>query len=186
VNVAGRSFIFNYLYCRYAFNISRSDYKTAGETMATLCFNLSSRVVDNNSSRVMVPALREQADVCLAAINAYSLIDEQFAFIKLPNAVPLVNQRAKRQVDPSEESSEGRPKHFKTDTSTMGWQVTTAPDSLDTTVSRAEDNARSNNVFGGSTFGHSSGEARNDSQNEKVVTLGMLRKHYSLLRLVYA
>jgi hypothetical protein len=170
------------MYCRYAFNISRSDYNTAGETMGTLCFNLGSRV-DDNSSRVVVPTLRKQADACLSAINAYSLIDEQFAFFKLPNAGSHVHQRAKRQIDPSEESSEGRPKHFKTDTSTMGWQVTTAPDSLDTSFFRAEGNARSQNVLGASTLRYSSGEASNVSQNEKVVTLEMLRKHYSLLRL---
>lgn len=150
--------------------------------MATLCFNLSSGFFEDNSSRVMIPALRKQADVCLAAINAYSLIDEQFASFKLRNSGLQVNQRAKRHVDPGDESSEGRPN--KTDISTMGWQVTTASDSLDTSVNRAEEKSRSNVVLGASTFGFSIGEARHASQNEKIVTLGMLRKHYSLLRLV--
>jgi hypothetical protein len=131
----------------------------------------------------MVPALRKQQDVCLAAINAYSLIDEQFAFFKLRNSELHVHQRMKRQVDPSEESWEGRPKHFKTDTSTMGWQVTPAPDSLDTSVNRTEEIARSNNVLG-AILGNPSREVKNASQNEKMVTLGMLRKHYSLLRFV--
>ena len=165
--------------------MARSDYRTAGETMATYCYNLGLRVWDEEySSQPLVPvkALRDQAEICLSAINAYSLIDEQLAFFQPRSPAARTLHRGKRQVDPGESGSTGgRPKHFKADASTMGWEVTAAP-ALDASATKAPSKAVSGD--GGRWPDAGNDDVRSVSSEPGIVTIAMLRKHYALLRQV--
>lgn len=87
-------------HARYAFNIARSDYRTAGDTMMTYWFNLvvanmqgnnggggsSGTMPDGGERLVDLNMLQQQANSCLSAINCYSLIDQRFAFWIPPQA----------------------------------------------------------------------------------------------------
>jgi len=85
---------------RYAFNIARSDYRTAGDTMMTYCFNLVTAnmhapagVPESGERLVDLNVLQQQAYFSLAAINCYSLIDERFAFWILPQPAALAPKK---------------------------------------------------------------------------------------------
>jgi hypothetical protein len=181
------SFWFDRLYLfRYAFNIARSDYRSAGETMGTYCYNLASHVRDAEpSSRPLaaLKTLRDQADICLASINAYSLIDEQLAFFKLQLVGAYAHQRAKRQADLSDSwSTGGQAKHFRSDASTMGWQVTAAPGSGPGAMPAQERTPAKRMSADGFMTWDAGDDRRGSAQQSIVVTLVMLRKHYALLR----
>jgi len=95
---------------RYAFNIARSDYRTAGDTMMTYCFNLvtanmqggvgggSMGVPESGERLVDLNVLKQQAYFCLAAINCYSLIDERFAFWVLPQTAALAPKKRQASI----------------------------------------------------------------------------------------
>ncbi len=79
---------------RYAFNVARSDYRTAGDVMMTYWFNTVKINLQGGAGnggipdvelRVKLDVLQEQANAILAAINCYSLIDERFAFWTPPS-----------------------------------------------------------------------------------------------------
>jgi hypothetical protein len=144
--------------------------------MATYCYNLVARALDNGDGsrlRVRMSDLRRQAQACLAAINAYTLIDEQFAFFKLPSTLLPGRSSTKRQLDaPSGSES----KQARLDGSTMGWEVTAAPGPRD--PSATPDRSLVSRQ-GGSDVG----DAGDGTQSqERVVTLAGLRRHYALLR----
>ena len=66
-------------FARYSYNIARSDYRAAGETMLIYLYNY----IEANARHgnfTTVENLKKQQNTCLAAINAYNLIDEKFAY----------------------------------------------------------------------------------------------------------
>ena len=157
--------------------------------MATYCYNLSSHVgdADYNSSKplVTVKVLHNQAEICLSAINAYSLIDEQLAFFKLQVSGSYAHQRPKRQVDMNDSwLGGGQTKHFRSDASTMGWQVTAAPESNAAGPAQLQERTPSNRTLpDGNGATDTNGDGRRIAAVfSSIVTLAILRQHYSLLR----
>ena len=91
---------------RYAFNVARSDYRTAGDVMMTYWFNNVTVNLQGGAGiggipevelRVKLDVLQEQANAILAAINCYSLIDERFAFW-IPPSIEDETSAKKRQT----------------------------------------------------------------------------------------
>eukprot|EP00960_Hanusia_phi_P051497 760845-Hanusia_phi.AAC.3 len=66
-------------FARYSYNIARSDYRAAGETMLIYLYN-SIEANARHGNFTTVEDLKKQQNTCLAAINAYNLIDEKFAY----------------------------------------------------------------------------------------------------------
>ena len=90
---------------RYAFNIARSDYRTAADTMMTYWFNFVDAnfrgdsdgagiggMPDNGQRVVDLGVLLTQANSCLAAINCYSLLEARFAYWIPPTAAIMPEQ----------------------------------------------------------------------------------------------